>query len=62
MTAMPQQDTRATPTTTTELPIYQRLLDESDQATRETVIAQQGEGRPSVADATDSDDDAGRHR
>ncbi|MDN5852915.1 MAG: hypothetical protein L0K86_08725 [Actinomycetia bacterium] len=73
MTAMPQQTTTeaatdtttegaATATTTAELPIYQGLLDESDQATRETVIAQQGEGHAPSSDTTDSDDPLGRHR
>lgn len=60
MTAMPQQSTPVT--TSTELPIYQGLLDESDRATRETVVAQQGEGRVSADDAPESDDPLGRHR
>lgn len=55
MTSMPQQAA-----VSTELPIYQQLLDESDSGTRETVIAQQGEGqiRPG---STPNDDAFGRH-
>lgn len=62
MTAMPQQNATGTTTTTAELPIYQRLLDESDAATRETVIAQQGEGHAPSNDSDDADDSLGRHR
>lgn len=46
----------------TELPIYQRLLDESDPGTRDTVIAQQGEGHaPKNGAAVADDDGLGRH-
>lgn len=50
-------------TVSTELPIYQQLLDEADPDMRETIIAQQGEGHARPGDTAAASDDAlGRHR
>lgn len=56
MTSTPQQTA-----TSTELPIYQRLLDEADPGMRETIIAQQGEGHARPSDTLGGDDALGRH-